>query len=116
MSELITKDAIEILLSEKKKADIAGKEKAHNLAINGKRRVVHNYAISRIICVFIIAARIEGPDDFRAVEVVVPPNPRPHGVKDNGRRIAIVRGFFRFEFVAKRFVFRGIFPGVRVEK
>ena len=81
--------------------------KVHDLRQDGKRRIVDHDRTVRIRHFLIVAARIKRPHDRTACQAVLVNRPDLDRLVHWCRRVAVIRGFLRLEFIDKRLVFLG---------
>ena len=83
---------------EQKKGYVAGLKKSAHLCKYRKGRIIDHHAAVRIIVVFVIAARPEGPHDFPPLDIGIFPKPSQDCIINGLRSITIVRRFAGLEF------------------
>ena len=81
----------------------------HDLRLDRKRRIVNHDRTVRIRHFLIVAARIKRPYNRAVCQAVLVNRPGLDRLVHRRRRIAIVRGFLRLEFIDKRLIFLGFF-------
>ena len=81
----------------------------HDLRLDRKRRIVNHDRTVRIRHFLIVTARIKRPYNRAVCQAVLVNRPGLDRLVHRRRRIAIVRGFLRLEFIDKRLVFLGFF-------
>ena len=80
-----------------------------DLAQDRERRIVDDDAAFRVLGRLVVSARVKGPKDLRAAEIVPGHRPVAHGSVNVGRRVAVVRGQLRLEFLHEGVVLLGAF-------
>ena len=81
--------------------DAALRVKSADLREDRKRRVVDHHAAVRVGLVFIVASGVKWPNNRRALQAVVRQSPVADRLVDVLRRVAVVGGEFRLEFIHK---------------
>ena len=83
---------------EQKKGYVARLKKVAHLRKYRKGRIIDHHAAVRIIVVFVIAARPEGPHDFPPFYVNIFPEPSKDSIVNRMWRVAVIRRFSGLEF------------------
>ena len=84
---------------EKEEGNPAIKVKLADFGQNRKRRIVQDGAAGRVGKALIITAGPERPHDAARIDAVLPASPVAHRVIDQRRRVAVVGGQLRLEFL-----------------
>ena len=86
---------------KEEKSDAALRVKSADLREDRKRRVVDHHAAVRVGLVLIVASGVKWPNNRRALQAVVLQSPVADHLVDVLRRVAVVGGEFRLEFIHK---------------
>ena len=91
---------------EQEKPDAALRVPCHDLRQNRKRRIVDDHRVRRIVKCLVISARPERAHEARALDAILYGHEVRDRVINRLRRIAVVGGLFRFEFVDEGLILR----------